>query len=100
MYRFTRTATMKTMAVMPEALKFAAQIAAHLRKTYAYEMKVGVEMYGEPKIYWYGDTESLDEAAARQAKLAGDKKYWALIESGKGFWVEGSIRDRLVRLIE
>ncbi len=100
MYRYTRTATIKLVAGVPEALKFGAQIVAHFRKTYGYDMKLGVEMYGEPKVYWYGDFESLDQAAERSAKLPGDKKYWSLIESGKHLFVEGSMRDRLVRLVD
>ena len=100
MYRFTRTATVRLTAMLPEAIKFATQIAAHFRKTYSYDMKVGVELYGEGKVYWYGDMESLDQAAERNAKLSGDKKYLSLIENGKHLWVEGSIRDRLVRLID
>ena len=100
MYRFTRTATIKLTAGVPEALKFGAQIVAHFHKNYSYDMKLGVEVYGEPKVYWYGDFESLDQAAERNAKLPGDKEYLSLLDSAKHMFVEGSVRDRLVRLID
>ena len=99
MYRFSRTATVKLGVMLPEATKFAMQVAAHNKKVYDFELKVGVELFGATKIHWYADLDSLDEWTERNAKLATDKKYWALLESNKHLWVEGSLQDRVVRLV-
>ena len=100
MFRFTRTVTLKHSALTPGAIKFGTGVIAHLKKTYSHDMQLGVEVYGGTKVYWYYDFASFDQISEMNAKLAGDKKYWTMLASGTDFWVEGSLQDRVVRLID
>jgi len=100
MYRFTRTVTLKHAALTPDGVKFGMGVIAHLKKTFGHNMQLGVEMYGGTRIYWYYDFESFDKIAEMNAKLVGDKKYWTMLAGGTDLWVEGSLQDRVVRLID
>jgi hypothetical protein len=50
-------------------------------------------------MHWSFDVVSLDEVSERNARLAKDKKYQTLLDSGKHLWVEGSLRDGIVKLV-
>jgi len=99
MFRFTRTVTLKQMASTHEALKFAATMVEHLRKEYGMNTQVGTELFGEPKLHWFTDLETLDQLTQRQSKMLQDKTYWSLIDSAKHLWIDGSVRDRMVKLL-
>lgn len=99
MYRFSRTVTLKQMAFMPEAVKFASSIVEHLRKEYGWGTVVGSEVYGHPRLHWFTDFETLEKMAQAQGKMSQDKTYWSLLDSAKHLWVDGSVHDRLVKMM-
>jgi len=99
MYRFTRKVTIKTVAAVPAALQFCGEVAAHLNKTYGLSMKTGIEMFGHNRVYWFYDADSLDAIAQLNAKLMLDSPYWEMIEKARHLWLEGSAKDRIVKLL-
>lgn len=99
MYRFVRTATVKNAAVLPLALAFASEVTAHLNKSYSLKMLSGAEQYGCARIHWHFDADSLDEIQRINAKLMEDRDYAALLDKYKDVWVEGSMRDTVVRML-
>ncbi len=99
MYRFIRTATARTAAGMPAAIRFAGEVTAHLNRKHALGMRFGVEMYGHAKIHWHFDMDSLDKMQQLNASLMEDREYLALLDKYKEVWVDGSMKDRLVRLL-
>jgi hypothetical protein len=96
MYRFLRTATVKTAANQAAGLQWAADATAYLNKTYALNLNYGMELFGEGKIYWTFDTDSLDQLHALNTRLLQDREYAGLLEKGKALWVEGSMKDTIV----
>ncbi|MCR5891714.1 hypothetical protein E2P84_16320 [Burkholderia cepacia] len=98
MYRFIRTATVKNAAQIPSALAFAAQVTAHLNKSYAMNMQFGVEQFGSPRIHWYFDADSLDKMQQINEKLMADRDYGGLLEKYRDVWVDGATHDTVVRL--
>ena len=46
-----------------------------------------------------GDPDSLDAAMAMNQKMLSDPEYLALLNKGKDLWVEGSLKDRLIRVL-
>ena len=63
------------------------------------KMNVGVEMFGKMRVYWSYDVASLDEVATINTSLMQDRAYWGFLEKAKHLWVEGSMNDRIVKLI-
>ena len=99
MYRYIRTATVKTAAQLPAAIAFAAQVTAQLNSRYTLNMRFGVEQFGRGRIHWHFDADSLDAMQKINAQLMEDRDYIALLDKFKDTWVEGSMRDTLVRLV-
>ena len=99
MYRFIRTATVKTGASQPPGLQFAGEVTAYVNKAYALNMKYGTELFGECKIHWHFDIDSLDKGTAIAAKLMQDREYAGMLEKSKGLWLEGSLKDTIVTIV-
>jgi hypothetical protein len=98
MYRFIRTSTVKSAALLPSALAFASQVTAHLNKTYSLQMHFGVEQFGNLKVHWYLDSDSLDKMQQLNEKLMEDRDYRSLLEKYKDVWEDGALHDTVVRL--
>jgi len=99
MYRFTRTVTVKLAVNIPAALQWAGEVTAYLNKAYELGMKFGVEIFGSGKIHWYCDTDSLDKLTAINAKMMQDREYNGLLEKAKGLWLEGGLKDTVVKIV-
>lgn len=98
MHLFIRSVTVKHAASAAAALQFAGEVCAYVNKTYKVKMKFGMEVFGHMRIYWLLDMDSVDTAMAMNQKMLADADYLALLHKGKEFWVEGSLKDRLIRL--
>jgi hypothetical protein len=98
MFRFERTAIVKHAAEVPAAVKFASEITTYLNKRHHLDMKFGVELFGEPRIHWYFDAESLDESAKLNAELLKDGEYEKLLKASEEIWIDESMHDTIVRL--
>lgn len=98
MYRFIRTATIRNAAQFPSALAFASQVTAHVNKRYSLDMRFGVEQFGCPRVHWHFDADSLDSMQQVNSGLMEDREYAAMLEKYKDIWVEGSLRDTIIRL--
>ncbi len=99
MYRFIRKVTVKMVAGVPGALQFCGEVTSHINKTYGMNMKTGIEMFGQNRVYWFYDVESLEQMAQLNAKLMLDRPYWELLDKAKNLWVEGSAKDSIVKII-
>ncbi len=96
MYRFVRTATVRTAASMPAALRFASETTAHINKRYSVGMRFGAEMYGAGKVHWHFDMDSLDKMQHLNAQLMEDREYLGLLEKYQEVWADGSMKDTLI----
>lgn len=99
MHLFTRTVRVKNAASMAAGIRFATEICAHVNKTYHVKMRFGIEVFGHTKIYWFLDFDSIDQSLAMNQKMLADNDYQNLLGKGKDLWVEGSMKDRLVRMV-
>jgi hypothetical protein len=99
MFRFTRTVTVKLAVNIPAALQWATEVTAYLNKAYALDMKFGIEIFGEGKIHWYIDTDSLDKLTAINGKLMQDREYNGLLEKARSLWLEGGLKDTVVKIV-
>ena len=98
MFRFERTTTVKSVADMPAAMQFAAEVTGYVNKKYALKMDFGAEAFNEYRVHWYFDFESVDKLSAMAMTLLQDATYTEMLAKGKALWVEGSLRDTIVRL--
>ena len=96
MYRFTRYATLHNVAVVPQAIGWSMELCGYLNKTYKINVKAGMEMFAGLNIHWEMEIDSLDRLSELNTKLISDKTYFAMIEKGKEFWVNGSLKDQVV----
>jgi len=96
MYRFMRTATIKTFADFPAALQFATDVTSYMNKNHSVNMKFGFEVYGEHRIHWHFDSESPDKLRDINAKIIKDREYWGIVKKAKDVFVEGSQKDMLL----
>jgi hypothetical protein len=98
MFRFERTTTVKSVADMPAAMQFAAEVTGYLNKQHSLKMDFGAEVFNEYRVHWYFDFESVDKLSAMGMTLLQDAKYTEMLAKGRAFWVEGSLRDTIVKL--
>jgi hypothetical protein len=80
MYRFVRTARPRTAANVPAALQFSAQVTEHLNRTYGLNMKAGIELFGKSRLHWHYEAPTIDEH--------------------NHLWLEGSMKDQVISLLE
>jgi hypothetical protein len=98
MFRFERTTTVKHAAEVPAAVQFASDVTSYLNRHYKLDMKFGVELFGEPRIHWYFDAESLDDSEKLNAALLKDEEYGKMLKKTENIWIEQSMHDSIVRL--
>jgi hypothetical protein len=96
MYRFIRSATIKTFADLPAALKFASEVTSYMNKSHSVNMKFGFEVYGEHRIHWHFDSESPDKIRDINSKIIKDHEYWGIIKKSEDIFVDGSQKDMLL----
>ncbi len=99
-YRFIRTATVKIAADAPAALLFGQEVCAHLNRKHGLAIRCGVELFDRAKIHWYSDADSLEKFSAVFADMMQDRDYLAMVEKSRALWVEGSLKDSMVALLE
>lgn len=99
MFRFIRSATVRHIASMPAALKYAAEVTSYVREHHGMTMRFGAQMFGGTRVEWHLDFESLDKMTAQTMQLMQDPEYLALIDRNRELWVDGSVTDKLVRLV-
>lgn len=100
MYQITRTATLKNLAFLPKAVGWGKEISGYINKTYpGFDVKVGVELFGHARVHWSYTAPTLEKLEAVNAKLIQDQKYFAMIESVKELWVDGSLKDTIIMLV-
>ncbi|MCC7072103.1 MAG: hypothetical protein IT383_12315 [Deltaproteobacteria bacterium] len=101
MYKITRCATLKNASFLPKAIGWAKEVTGFVNKNYpGFDISVGVEMFGSTNIHWSYQAKSLAELEAVNAKLLQDQKYWAMLDNSKELWVEGSLKDTIVMIVE
>lgn len=101
MYQITRTATLKNASFIPKAIGWAKELNGFVNKNYpGFNLTVGMEMFGKTAIHWSYQSKSLADLEAANTKLMQDQKYWAMIESGKDFWLDGSLKDTIVMVVQ
>ena len=98
MFRFERCATVKTASELPAAAQFAAEVTTYLNKRHSLNMKFGVEIFGDPRIHWYFDAESLDKMSQVATALMKDGDYLEMLAKVRSIWVEGTLKDTVVSL--
>ena len=98
MFRFERCATVKTGSDLAAAVQFATEVTGYLNKRHSLNVRFGVEIFGEPCVYWYFDADSLDKMTQVQVALLKDRDYLGILDRVKGIWAEGSLKDKVVSL--
>lgn len=99
MFRFERSATVKTAAEIPAAVQFAVQVTSYLNKRHSLNMSFGVELFGGTRLHWYFDTESLDKPVQLMRTLLEDREYSHMLDKSKSIWIDGGTKDTIVSLI-
>jgi hypothetical protein len=99
MYRFERKLTVKNVADMPAAMQFASDVTTYLNKRYDLHMRFGAEGFDKSRVHWFYDFENADKSAALGQSLLQDAEYNALLNKAKGLWLDGSLEDTFVNLV-
>jgi len=100
MFRFERRATAKTGTDLPAALRVAAELTGYVNQHHGLKMKFGAEIFGAPRVHFYFDADSLDKLVQVNAALMQDRDFLGISERAKGLWVEGSLQDTIVNLVD
>ena len=62
-------------------------------------MKFGAEGFNKGRVHWFYDFDSADKSAALGQALLKDLEYNALSNRAKGLWLDGSLEDTFVNLV-
>jgi len=98
MHLFIRCVTIQHAAQAAAAMRFANEVCAYVNKTYQVKMRCGMEVFNHLRIHWLLDMDSADAGMAMNQKMMADAAYQALLDKGREYWVQGSLKDRLIRL--
>jgi hypothetical protein len=101
MFKITRTATLKNASVLPKAIGWSKELNGYVNANYkGFDLTVGVEMFGNCALHWSYQAKTLADLETANMKLLSDQKYWSMLETGKDFWVEGTLKDTIVMVVE
>lgn len=100
MIRFIRTATVKTSAHVPQAIGWGREVVGYLKKTYDVDVHVGLELFNTTTLYWLFEAPDLNSIHELNGKLLQDRTYTSMLENSKEHWLEGSVLDRVITIIE
>jgi len=89
----------KNVADMTAAMQFASDVTTYLNKQYGLQMKFGAEGFDKSRVHWFYDFDSADKSAALGQTLLQDQEYNALLGKAKGLWLDGSLEDTFVNLV-
>ena len=83
------------------AVKWAKEIAEYLNTKYAaVSCQVYTEVLGDLRvIYWYADYKDLATVESVLTQIMSDQGYWALVNKGVEFFIDGSFKDKLMKAI-
>ena len=99
MYRFQRMAR-SSQGRFLEAAQWAKEVADYISKNYDVTVTAYTESFGENgTLHWYADYDTLAHIEQVNMKLNADQQYQTMLEQSVGMFIEGSIRDTLVRSI-
>jgi len=84
-----------------DVIQFAKEIAAFINTKYA---PVSVQVYNEifgdlNTIYWQTDYDSLASLEEFHTKLTADPDYQAIVSKGSDIFIEGTLQDKLMKLV-
>ena len=98
MYRFHRIARI-SRGNQREATQWAVEVAERISANHpTVTVQAFSELFGDTgTIHWYADYEELADWEEHNAQLLADQEYWAMIEKGTEFFIEGSIQDEIVQ---
>ena len=98
MVRFHRSARISKGAMLPEALKWAKEVAEYLNSNYPETaVLVFVEQYGAAgTIHWYADYEDIATLDRLGSQLLADEGYQAILNKSTDLFIEGSTNDTLM----
>ena len=97
-FRFTRTVNIGSNVSPPQAIDMARKLAEHVTRKFGDKIEYGVQLFGQPAIFWYADNDDLSKLANNLAALLGDREYLGLIGEAHSLWEPGTLKDSLVRL--
>ena len=97
MIRFQRSGKTKSGKLL-DGIRFAKEIAEYINAKYApVSVQVYTELFGNvDTIHWYVDYKDLATVESINTKLLADQGYWAIVNKGMEFFVDGSFRDCLI----
>ncbi len=97
MIRFQRSGKTKPGKFL-DGIRFAKEIAEYCNATYApISVQVYAELFGNvDTIHWHIDYKDLTTIEGVNTKLLTDQGYWAIVNKGMEFFVEGSFHDCLI----
>jgi len=100
MYRFERTGRAKN-AKFIEARQWAKEVAEYITKKHSQvSIQVCNEVFDKISIiHWYWDVKDLATYEDITAQLMSDQGYWAIVSKGVECFIDGSFKDKLMRII-
>lgn len=100
MFRFIRTATICNAAHTPAAVGFARELTGYLNKKYDLQLQVGVEMFDQLRMHWHFEVDKIEDVARLNQQLMEDKNYWKMLDGAKQYWVDGTLKDTIVNIMD
>ena len=97
MIRFQRTALPK-LGRVPQALQWAKAFGAFMKERYDVDVKVFAESAG--RIHWHADYSGWEAFGKVRKGTASDSDYWGQIGRAADIFVEGTLQDTVLNLVE
>ena len=97
MYTYYRTLTIvpgKTQA----AMAWAHELTAYLKEQHGLDIRMALPVAGNPmRLGWVTSHPDLSTIEAGLAKMAGDARYWEIVNQGADCILPGSVSDEIWR---
>lgn len=99
MYKFQRTGRLRGAQYFAEAAQWAREITAYINNKFPQlSLQVYLEVFSDiHTFHWNADYKDLATFESVSSQLLADQEYWAFVNKGTGYFLEGSWSDRLLR---
>jgi len=86
------------VGLFPQAVAFAKEIAGYVRKQYGLDLKLFTDSKGV--VYWITDYKDYAHFGEVRTRIIADKDYWEIVAKAEDLFVEGSLVDEVITLID
>lgn len=101
MYRLIKICHLRSAAQTPKAIQATAELQLFFSENFPdHPVEIGIQCFGEPRILFFTDFDSLSQLEDYQQQLQSNAEYVQLTTSHQELWLDGWVNEHITQLLD